>query len=173
MRRIIAVLRKNMVAGRNDNNVAFIHCAPYFFPFLGAVVMLLTTSSIPLDIPPPGSNGEYFAGGYASWTYWVWMVSSLFCPVLVWLSYLLPTRVRDVRFLSMWMRLAGDLGMFFMLTSLELATIKFGSAATIYRQILTFGFVAFSAMMLTRDVSLIVASERLMNRTLFTDSEEG
>lgn len=172
-------LRRAFRLGAQDENVSALHSAVYLVLFLGAAVVILVPfliePDLPLDLPPQGglAGSEYFSGGYSSPSFWVWAISSLSCPALVWLSYWLPNRVHDSRYFSILLRFAGDAGQLFVLLALEVDTIKLNTSLAIYRQILLVGFVVFVAGMVVRDIALIVASERMMNRIVSTDPEEG
>lgn len=160
-------VRRTLQLAAKDENVVSVHVGPYLLLLLAglAVLILPHVSDIPFDTPAvPPIRGEYFSGGYTSGSYWVWMGLTLTCPALVMLSYWLPSRVHDSRYVAIWLRAAGDAGQIFALLALEASTIKLANADGIYRHILLLGYVVFCGTMLTRDVYLIVASERLAHR---------
>jgi hypothetical protein len=164
MTTIIAAFKREMRFAIKDEHAAPYHIGPYLVMFLAAVVALLVAifSSLPPDLPAP--RGKYYSGDYNSVSLWFWMGLSLLCPLLVFVSYWLPTRVHDSRYFSILLRFGGDGGQLFVLASLEVSTIKLASDSIVYRHVLFYGFILFCAVMLIRDIALIVATERLAHR---------
>jgi hypothetical protein len=162
-------VHRTLQLGAKDENMSLIHVAAYGVLFLGALVLLITPAfipNVPLDVTSSSSSdvvitGEYFTGGYASGSYWVWMAMSLGCPALVLLSYVLPGKIAESRYVSIWLRLAGDSGQLFALVAFEVSTFKLISAAGLYRTVIFGAFVAFVVIMVLRDIALIIATERL------------
>jgi hypothetical protein len=168
--RIAKTLRK----GLKDNLVAPFHVFPSFVMLIGALIVwwaphLVVT--LPLDTE--ASVGEYFSGGYDSPSYLAWLGLSIGGPALVILSYWLPTHINHSRAFCLYIRFAGDAAALFALLALDSSTIKIVSDQVLYRQVLFIGYVFFVALMVLRDVYLIVATEVLAGKLEHDKSAEG
>lgn len=100
----------------------------------------------------------------------VWLGLSLVCPPLALLSWLLIVRCRwhKASLVGLWLRLGADAGQLSALVVFHLVSVRTAmlsnSEAQIYFRYLTASAIAFTALLVVRDIWAIVATERIAGR---------
>lgn len=168
---VAETFRRSLLFGVKDENIGPYHVGPYCLFLVATVLAALTPvfTSLPFDTPPL----DHFSGEYAVIFFWTWVALAMVCPLLVMVSYWLPGVVNDSRYFAIWLRFGGDVGQLFVLLALEVVTFQFTSVEAVYRQTLFLGYVIFTLLMATRDVFLIVATERLAGQIEHDKCSEG
>lgn len=108
--------------------------------------------------------------------YGIWLFLGVFAPILSFVAYLLIKKINrySCSFIGLWVRLAGNLGIFTVLLTYHVATTvgEIRTETMIFNRYLVGSLIFFSAVLVFRDVSTLVITEKLATQLHSTDNRK-
>lgn len=135
-----------------------------FQPIIGLFIMAASIRLTFTDIPPVKFDG--FIGGNF---YHLWLILGIASPTTAFMAWLMSHKPGRCRYLSMWFRLAADIGFLTVLGAWHLAAVFHDASlneteGTVYARYIQGSLVLFFIVLVIRDVWSLVITERLANQ---------